>query len=202
MSEKNNPAIGPDDGSVASVGEVEGDRGIPQVGRKKPVTRIWWIMGVGVLIVCLVALAAVAGLNKVKNRNKGAEPEKANVTTNVPELSASAFATDEPPPLPEGTAPAQPAPSSAPGAPAAQGEPKLTPEQQKVIMNASKVAAKYNRDLDAKMEKEWLAELKKQGMQIVEKPDIKAFREAVKPVYEKYEPQFGKDLIQAILNTK
>ena len=52
------------------------------------------------------------------------------------------------------------------------------------------------------MEKEWLAELKKQGMQIVEKPDIKAFREAVKPVYEKYEPQFGKDLIQAILNTK
>ena len=79
---------------------------------------------------------------------------------------------------------------------------KLNPEQQKVIMNASKVAAKYNRDLDAKMEKEWLAELKKQGMQIVEKPDIKAFREAVKPVYEKYEPQFGKDLIQAILNTK
>lgn len=133
MSEKNNPAIGPDDGSVASVGEVEGDRGIPQVGRKKPVTRIWWIMGVGVLIVCLVALAAVAGLNKVKNRNKGAEPEKANVTTNVPELSASAFATDEPPPLPEGTAPAQPAPSSAPGAPTAQGEPKLTPEQQKAL---------------------------------------------------------------------
>lgn len=135
MSEKNNPAIDPDDNSVASVGDVEGDRGIPQVGRKKPVTRVWWIMGVGVLIVCLVALAAVAGLNKVKNRNRGGdEPEKAAVTTNVPELSAGAFSTEEPPPLPEGTAPA-PAPDAVavPGAPAQQGQPQLTPEEQKAL---------------------------------------------------------------------
>ena len=36
----------------------------------------------------------------------------------------------------------------------------------------------------------------------VTEPDLAAFREAVADVYAKYEPQFGKDLIQSILDTK
>ena len=79
---------------------------------------------------------------------------------------------------------------------------KLTPAQQKVLQSAADSAAKFNRAHDEKMEKQWLKDLKGQGMQIVEKPDSAAFRKAVKPVYEKYEPKFGKDLIQKIQNTK
>lgn len=115
-------------------GPVDGDRGIPQVGRKKAATRIWYVLVAGVLIVAVVALGAVVGLNKLKNRNQGKEgPEKAAVTTNVPELTPGAFQTaDEPPPLPEGVEPA--APPAAAGQPAtAQGEPKLTPEQQRAL---------------------------------------------------------------------
>ena len=124
---------GNQDESVAHVGPVEGDRGIPQVGRKKPASRIWYVMVAGTLIVAVIALAAVAGLNKLKNRNAGKVQEKDNVTSNVPELTAGAFqASQEAPPLPEGTAPA-PTPAQ-PGQPAtAQGEPKLTPAQQKAI---------------------------------------------------------------------
>ena len=75
-------------------------------------------------------------------------------------------------------------------------------EFQQILLQEAANAAVFQRDLNARSEASALAELRKHGMQIVEKPDIKAFREAVKPVYEKYEPQFGKDLIQAILNTK
>lgn len=119
--------------SVAHVGPVEGDRGIPQVGRKKPATRIWYVMIAGVLIVAVIALAAVAGLNKLKNRNAGKEREKDTVASNVPELTASAFETSEQAaPLPEGTAPAPTTPTQ-PGQPAQPGEPKLTPAQQKAL---------------------------------------------------------------------
>ncbi|MFC3715154.1 type IV secretion system protein VirB10 [Luteimonas soli] len=126
------PRTAPDnrDETVAHVGPVEGDRGIPQVGRKKPATRIWYVMLAGVLIVALIALAAVAGLNKLKHRNDGKAPEKDAVTTNVPELTAGAFEAKEAPPLPEGTVVPPPA---EPGQPAPQGQPKLTPEQQKAL---------------------------------------------------------------------
>lgn len=129
MSDKT--VTGEQEESVAHVGPVEGDRGIPQVGRKKAPTRIWYVLIAGVLIVGLIALAAVVGLNKLKHRNQGkAGPEKEAVSSNVPELTASAFQTaDEAPPLPEGTAPAP----VQPGQTAPQGEPKLTPEQQKAL---------------------------------------------------------------------
>ena len=44
--------------------------------------------------------------------------------------------------------------------------------------------------------------LKDKGMEVVDNPDLEQFRNAVKSVYEKYEPQYGKELIQAILETK
>lgn len=113
------------------VGEaVEGDRGIPQVGRGKPASRIWYVLVTGVMVVCLIALGAVAGLNKLKHRNADKPaPEKNAVSSNVPELAPSAFQTlDEPPPLPAepSTAPARP------GA-AAPATPGLTPQQQKAL---------------------------------------------------------------------
>ncbi|MBL3592067.1 MAG: TRAP transporter substrate-binding protein [Synergistaceae bacterium] len=75
---------------------------------------------------------------------------------------------------------------------------EFTPEQQAIMEEAAQAAAEYNRDLDNANEAAWLQELKDRGMEVVENPDLAAFREAVQPVYEKYEEKFGKDLIEAI----
>ena len=79
---------------------------------------------------------------------------------------------------------------------------KLTPEQQKIVEEAAQAAAEHNRAIDNRMETQWLQELKDRGMEVVEAPDLTLFREAVKSVYEKYESQFGKELVQSILDTK
>jgi tripartite ATP-independent transporter DctP family solute receptor len=78
---------------------------------------------------------------------------------------------------------------------------KLSPEQQTLVAESAQAAAEYNRKLDNDNAAEWLQFLKDQGM-VVTQPDLAAFREAVKPVYEKYEGKFGKELIESILNTK
>ena len=79
---------------------------------------------------------------------------------------------------------------------------KLSAEQQKIVESAAQAAAEHNREIDNRMEIEWLQELKNKGMEVVDTPDLSLFREAVKGVYEKYEPQYGKELIQSILDTK
>ena len=79
---------------------------------------------------------------------------------------------------------------------------KLGPEQQKVVQEAAQAAAEHNREIDNRMEAQWLQELKDRGMEVVEAPDLDRFREAVKSVYGKYESQFGRELVQSILDTK
>jgi tripartite ATP-independent transporter DctP family solute receptor len=78
---------------------------------------------------------------------------------------------------------------------------KLTPEQQAIVKKAAQDAAEFERAWDNKMEAEWLKDLKAKGM-VVATPDLKAFRAAVKPVYDQYGPKYGKELIEAIQNTK
>lgn len=78
---------------------------------------------------------------------------------------------------------------------------KLSPEHQKLIQESAQAAAEENRRYDNEMEAEWIQLLKDKGMVITE-PDIALFRKAVRPVYEKYEAQYGKELINEILNTK
>jgi TRAP-type C4-dicarboxylate transport system substrate-binding protein len=77
----------------------------------------------------------------------------------------------------------------------------LTPEQQNIVLESALEAAKHNRALDNDSEAEWLQSLKDKGMQVSE-PDLSVFRDAVKSVYEKYEKEYGKDLIQSIVDTK
>ncbi len=79
---------------------------------------------------------------------------------------------------------------------------KLTPEQQEVVQEAAQLAAEANRKYDNDKAEEWLAFLKDQGMNVVEDPDLAAFREAVQPVYDEYGSQFGEDLLEAIAETK
>lgn len=75
---------------------------------------------------------------------------------------------------------------------------KLSPELQSIVQDAAVKAAEANRAYDNEKEAEWLQFLKDKGMEVTT-PDTAAFREAVKPVYEKYEEEFGKELVESIL---
>ncbi len=77
----------------------------------------------------------------------------------------------------------------------------LTPEQQEIIAKGAQAGAQANRDIDNQKSAEWLEELKANGMVVVQ-PDGDAFREAVKPIYDKYGAQFGADMVKAIQETK
>ncbi len=46
-----------------------------------------------------------------------------------------------------------------------------------------------------------MKELADKGM-VISQPDLAPFLAAVKPVYDAYIPKYGKDFIDAILNTK
>ncbi len=78
---------------------------------------------------------------------------------------------------------------------------RLTPDQQKALKRAAREAAQYERDFDNANEAKWMKELAQKGMAITT-PDLKPFLKAVKPVYDKYVPKYGKGFIDSILNTK
>ena len=77
----------------------------------------------------------------------------------------------------------------------------LKPEQQALVKKAALAGAQANRDIDNQKAAEWLEFLKAQGMTVTQS-DSEAFREAVKPIYDKYAAQFGADLVKAIQETK
>ncbi|QPM92297.1 TRAP transporter substrate-binding protein [Pseudooceanicola algae] len=68
---------------------------------------------------------------------------------------------------------------------------QLSEETQEIVLQASRDAAQYERELNAKAEGEQLAALKDAGMNVVETPDLSAFTDAIAPVYEKYGAKFG-----------
>ncbi len=78
---------------------------------------------------------------------------------------------------------------------------KLNGNQQKAVLQAAQEAAQYERNFDNENEAKWLKELADKGM-VISTPDLAPFLAAVKPVYDQYVPKYGKDFIDAILNTK
>lgn len=79
---------------------------------------------------------------------------------------------------------------------------RMPPDIQKVMFDTAVEVARYQRGLIREQEQKQIGELKAKGMIIVEHPDRAAFREAMKPVFEQFQGQFGKDLVQRIVNTK
>ncbi len=77
----------------------------------------------------------------------------------------------------------------------------LAPDIQKAIQEAANEARDYERDLLAQQNEEFIGKLKDAGTNIIE-VDKSTFKEAVKPVYEKYESEIGKDLIDAVLEAQ
>jgi len=79
---------------------------------------------------------------------------------------------------------------------------RLPPEIQKVMIDTAREIARYERGLIGEQEQKELGELKARGMTVIENPDRAAFREAMRPVFEQFQNQFGKDLVQRITDTK
>lgn len=79
---------------------------------------------------------------------------------------------------------------------------KLPADIQQVIAEEAKAAGQYERELMIQMEEQALKNLKDKGVVITEDVDKQAFRDAMKPVYDKYSADFGKELIDQILNAK
>jgi tripartite ATP-independent transporter DctP family solute receptor len=79
---------------------------------------------------------------------------------------------------------------------------RMPPDIQKVLLDTAIEMARVQRQLNRTQEQKQIGELKAKGMVIIEEPDRVAFREAMKPVFEQFQGQFGKDLVQRIVNTK
>jgi TRAP-type transport system periplasmic protein len=78
----------------------------------------------------------------------------------------------------------------------------LSKDVQEVLIEASKEAGDYERELIRDNEKKDIQYLKEEGdLKIEENPDKEAWRKAVQPVYDKYSDEFGKELIQQIMDT-
>jgi len=74
---------------------------------------------------------------------------------------------------------------------------KLSPDQQKIIMDKAAVWKLKEREMIKKSEDELLVTLKKAGMQVTE-PKVAEFQKAVQPVWIKYEGVFGKELVDIV----
>lgn len=70
---------------------------------------------------------------------------------------------------------------------------KLPTDVQKVMQDSAQEAAVYERVWVADNEARQMADLKKNGMEIIEDPDIESFKSGVQSVYDKY-PAFAEDL--------
>ncbi len=77
---------------------------------------------------------------------------------------------------------------------------QLDPVDQAVLIEAAKAAAEvtWQAELDAPR----LEQVRKNGMEVVEKIDRQPFLDALKPLDQEFEKRFGKDLIAAIRFTR
>ena len=75
---------------------------------------------------------------------------------------------------------------------------QLSDADKKVFTSAAVAAAAAQRKRVNDDEASGIAQLKKDGMQVIEKPDGESFRKAVAPAYAEFAKEFGADKIAAI----
>ncbi|KZE39119.1 C4-dicarboxylate ABC transporter substrate-binding protein [Bhargavaea cecembensis] len=80
----------------------------------------------------------------------------------------------------------------------------LPEDLQELLMEKAIEFRDEQRELAQKQDKEFLEKLKESGMQVNElsAEQKKAFREAAQPVYDKYVPQIGEDIVDKAMNAK
>ena len=76
----------------------------------------------------------------------------------------------------------------------------LPAEYQEILKEEAKIAGDKVRELSTKADTDSLQVVKDAGMEVIENVDVQPFRDAIQSVYEKYEKDFGKENIDAILN--
>lgn len=81
---------------------------------------------------------------------------------------------------------------------------QISPENQKIILEAAVESRDFNRTLAAEKTTEYLEKMKEAGVEIVElTPEQKAaFKEKMMPVWEQFYDVVGKDLVEKVINTK
>jgi TRAP-type C4-dicarboxylate transport system substrate-binding protein len=74
----------------------------------------------------------------------------------------------------------------------------LPSEDRKVIAEAAKESAVYQRIVNRKMNKDFVDELRKAGVIVTEltTEEHRAFRDSASSVYDKWEPKIGKALVE------
>jgi len=80
----------------------------------------------------------------------------------------------------------------------------ISPENQEIILEAARESRDYNRAIAAERSKEYLVKMEEHGLKIeyLTAEEKNAFKEAMKPVWEKYYGVIGQDLVEKIINTK
>ncbi|RYG72956.1 DctP family TRAP transporter solute-binding subunit [Lentibacillus lipolyticus] len=75
----------------------------------------------------------------------------------------------------------------------------MSEEDQQILKESAADANAYQIELAQELEKEQIAELEEKGMEIYElsAEEKQAFREAAKPIYDKYESVWGEELLNA-----
>lgn len=76
----------------------------------------------------------------------------------------------------------------------------LSSEDQEIISSSFAEATEYYMELEKEADEKYKQELKNEGMEIIEIDDYQPWIDAVQPVYEKWEAELGKDLIDSIKN--
>lgn len=80
-----------------------------------------------------------------------------------------------------------------------QGMPK---EDQDMLLKAAQEMAQYQRKLGRDAEEKQIVELTGKGMTVTKDVDKAAWQQAMQPAFAEFAKQFGKDKIDAIINTK
>lgn len=75
---------------------------------------------------------------------------------------------------------------------------KLTPEQQQILRDCAYEAAKYQRDLNSKMEGEMVAEMEKTGLKVNDDVKTELFVEKTKPVVDNFIKEHGDAIVKLI----
>lgn len=74
----------------------------------------------------------------------------------------------------------------------------LSPADQKIMVEGAKLGMKKTFEAVAAIQKTGVEKLRAEGIEVVEHPDVAAFRKAMEPVYAKLNKRFGKENIEEI----
>jgi tripartite ATP-independent transporter DctP family solute receptor len=77
---------------------------------------------------------------------------------------------------------------------------KMSPEQRKSLLDAAQIAVAQQRKVNFDQTQQMIEVLKGKGMQVNAVTDPAAFRKAVAPVYEKFKPSIGAELLNMALD--